>query len=80
MGESDLRYELTPKEEILSRTGKLQNEMKEKGIDLVLLLQNVDLFYFSGTIQTGCLVIPQGHEAIFFVQKDYQRALKESSV
>ena len=65
-------------EEIRSRIRRLQNNMAKKGADLVLILQNVDLFYFSGTIQKGYLFVPAEGEALLFVQKDYQRAVHET--
>ena len=54
--------------------------MVDKGVDLVCLLQNVDIFYFSGTLQKGYLFIPVEGESVFFVQKDYQRAIRETPV
>ncbi len=78
MEEAIQSFELTPSEEIASRIAQIQERMREKGIELVLLAQNVDIFYFSGTIQKGYLFIPQAEEAIFFVQKDYDRAILES--
>jgi Xaa-Pro dipeptidase len=71
-------FELTPSEEIRTRTKALQNKMQEKGIDLALILQNADLFYFTGTLQRGYLCIPQEGEPVFFVQKYYDRAIRES--
>ena len=70
--------ELTPAEEIRSRITRLQNVLIEKEIDLALILQNVDLFYFTGTIQNGYLFIPRQGEPLFFVQKDFARAIAES--
>ena len=71
-------FELTPREEIFSRVNRFQKSMAEKSVDLVLLVQNVDLFYFTGTIQNGFLFIPQEGEAVFFVLKDYARFIAES--
>ena len=70
--------DLTPSEEIRSRLAKLQKKMAEKGLDLVLIIQNVDLFYFSGTLQKGYLFIPAEGEACLFVQKNYERAIHET--
>ncbi len=50
-------FELTPREEIFSRVNRFQKSMAEKSVHLVLLIQNVDLFYFTGTIQNGFLFI-----------------------
>jgi Xaa-Pro dipeptidase len=68
----------TPMNEIDLRIHSLQKKMTEKGVEMTLILQNVDLFYFSGTIQKGYLMIPVEGEAVFFVQKDYERAVRES--
>jgi Xaa-Pro aminopeptidase len=73
-------FELTPPEEIRARTKALQNKMGDKGVDLCLILQNVDLFYFTGTLQKGYLGIPQQGDPVFFVQKYYDRAVVESPV
>jgi Xaa-Pro dipeptidase len=71
-------FDLTPPEEIHSRIIRLQNVLVEKEIDLALILQNVDLFYFTGTIQNSYLVIPSHGDPLFFVQKDFARATVES--
>lgn len=52
--------------------------MAEKGLDLVLILQNVDLFYFSGTLQKGYLFVPFEGEALLFIQKDFGRSVNET--
>ena len=69
-----------PSGEIRSRQIRFQRKMSENGIDLVVLFQNVDIFYLSGTIQKGYLFIPVEGDAVFFVQKDYERAIHETSV
>jgi Xaa-Pro dipeptidase len=80
MEEERQGYELTPAEEINARTKALQVKMDKQGLDLVLILQNVDLFYFTGTVQRGYLCIPVRGEPLFFVQKYYERAITESPV
>jgi len=71
-------YELTPSDEISRRIKRLQEEMAKKEIDLAFVIQNVDLFYFSGSIQRGYLFVPSEGEAVFFVEKNYQRAVGET--
>jgi Xaa-Pro aminopeptidase len=78
MADDTRGLELTPSDEIRARTKALQNKMREKDIDLSLILQNADLFYFTGTLQRGYLCIPQDGEPRFFVQKYYDRAIRES--
>ena len=71
-------YELTPSDEISRRIKRLQVEMIKKEIDLAFVIQNVDLFYFSGSIQRGYLLVPSDGNAVFFVEKNYERAVEES--
>ena len=78
MDQAVCQIDLTPPMEIRSRIDELQRRMVEKGLDLALIMQNVDLFYLSGTIQKGYLLIPASGEAILFVQKDHRRAVRES--
>lgn len=47
-------------------------------LDGTFVLQNADLFYFSGTIQTSVLFIPRQGEPLLMVQKGFQRARHES--
>ena len=48
----------TPKSELDRRCAKLQELLKLRGIDGAVIIQNADLFYFSGTIQRSHLFIP----------------------
>jgi Xaa-Pro dipeptidase len=70
--------DFTPKEEIEMRLDALRNRMAEQGISFAVILQNVDLFYFTGTVQKGLLVVPVDEPPIFFVEKSLSRALYES--
>lgn len=69
---------LTPLSEIEDRIRKLQAHLVEKNIDGALIVQNVDLFYFSGTSQLGHLYIPAGGSPLLMVRKDPDRAKAES--
>lgn len=66
--------DLTPKEEIAARIDKLRKRMMEKGIELAVILQNVDIFYFTGTLQRGVLVVSADKGPEFFVEKSIYRA------
>jgi Xaa-Pro dipeptidase len=70
--------ELTSQEEIQKRIERLQSFLKKEKVESCLILQNVDLFYFSGTIQRSHLFIPNEGEPLLMVQKDFDRARKES--
>ena len=51
--------------------------MAGSGIDFAVIMQNVDLFYFTGSIQKGTLVVPLEGEPIFFVQRSIERVKME---
>ena len=71
---------ITPFAELNARQLALQKLLQEKSIDGVILLQNSDLFYFTGSIQRGLLYIPAEGEPIYLVIKDYDRAVLESEL
>ncbi len=66
------------KEEIYSRIAKFQIYLKDLDLSGALILQNVDRFYFSGTLQNSTLFIPAEGEAILIVHKAFSRAAQES--
>jgi Xaa-Pro dipeptidase len=70
--------EMVPKQEIESRIRNFQLRLREMDLDGTLIFQNTDLFYFSGTIQSSVLFIPQHDEPVLMVQKALQRARQES--
>ena len=48
--------------------------------DSLVVLQNVDQFYLTGTLQTGVLWFPREGEPLLAVRKSYERAKIESAV
>jgi Xaa-Pro dipeptidase len=68
----------TPKNEIDDRIAKLQERLLKAGIDGALILQNTDLYYFSGTIQQSHLYIPAEGRPLLMVRKSLQRARQDS--
>ena len=78
MPKSIMNVELTPKSELLQRIDSLKRSMAEAGIDFCVILQNVDMFYFTGTVQKGILVVPIDRDPIFFVEKSVERARVET--
>ncbi len=73
-----MQYELTPRQEIQSRVARFQESLRENGLDGALITQNVDLFYFSGTIQRSFLFIPTEGEVVLAVHGNLSRASQES--
>ncbi len=70
----------TPASELESRWQKLQQQLCEHNIDLALLVQNADLFYFTGSIQQGVLLVPASGEPVYCVRKEFARAQQESQL
>ena len=66
--------------ELSSRIKRLQKCLQKEGIDLALIRQNADLYYFSGTVQDSHLLVPANSEPILLVWRVYERALLESSL
>ena len=69
-----------PASEIDQRKAAIQKELQSSGMDGLLIIQRVDLFYFSGTAQSGVLYMPAEGEPLLCIKKYFPRAKKESSV
>lgn len=70
--------EPVPKAELRNRIEALKHLMARNSIDLGIVFQNVDQFYFSGTMQKGLLVIPLAGDPLLFIQKSLERGKAES--
>lgn len=70
----------TPSSEIDTRINHLKERLEAAGIDAALILQNSDLFYFTGTIQQAHLFVPVDGEPLLMVRKDIERATAESPI
>lgn len=68
------------KQEIAARIARLQQKCLEQHIDACLITQNVDVYYFTGSMQTGYLLIPSVGEPVYFVRRSLLRAVQESHV
>jgi Xaa-Pro aminopeptidase len=70
--------ELTPGTEIQERIRIFREKMARAGVNFSIIMENADLFYFSGTTQKGMLVIPLESDPLLFVEKNQERAQRES--
>lgn len=71
---------ITPAQELHSRCSRLQNLMQQEGLDAIIMVQNADLFYFTGTIQQGIFYLPASGDPLYLVRKDFGRARMESGL
>lgn len=46
--------------------------------EIAVIFSKINLYYFTGTMQDGMLLIPRNEEAAFWVRRSYERALDES--
>ncbi len=70
--------DLTPKDELEHRIFNLKKKMEEKGVDMSLIIQNVDLFYFAGTVQKAALIVPIEGDPMLFVERNADRVQYET--
>jgi Xaa-Pro dipeptidase len=69
-----------PESELNNRIRQLQARMAENDMDGALIMQNTDLYYFSGTAQQGQLYIPVQGVPLLMIQRDVNRARAESAI
>ena len=69
-----------PSDEIDRRITQIRQELQHNGIGGLFIAQRVDLFYFSGTAQTGFLYIPAESQPVLFIKRYYPRAREESCI
>lgn len=70
--------DLTPREELDNRIDGLRHTMAEAGIDFAVIVQNMDFFYFTGTLQKGTLVVPVDQDPMLFIEKSLGRVEMET--
>jgi Xaa-Pro dipeptidase len=69
---------MVPRAEIERRLTGFQAALRAEGLDGALVIQDVDLFYLSGTAQSAHLVVPAEGEPALHVRKVLERARHES--
>ncbi|PZD95687.1 aminopeptidase P family protein [Paenibacillus sambharensis] len=77
---SSVEYSLLPAEESAARISRLQEAVREEGLDGFLLTQNTDIYYLTGTMQTGYCFIPAEGEAVLYVRRSAERAREEAHI
>jgi Xaa-Pro dipeptidase len=69
-----------PLAELKTRMDRFRARMESASPDwgMTVVFSKVNLYYFTGTMQDGLLLIPRHDEAVFWVRRSYERALDES--
>jgi Xaa-Pro aminopeptidase len=53
-------------------------DKENPGWELLVIFGNINLYYFTGTMQDGMLLVPRDGEAEFWVRRSFERAREES--
>jgi Xaa-Pro dipeptidase len=71
-----------PREELEDRLNRFRARMDRDcpGWEMAAIFGRVNLYYLTGTIQDGVLLIPGDGEPTFWVRRSHERALEESSL
>ncbi|MGC9194141.1 MAG: M24 family metallopeptidase [Syntrophobacteraceae bacterium] len=72
--------EKVPASEIANRIIMLQKLLRDNGVDVALIRQNADLFYFTGTVQDAHLIVPASSEPLLIVRRSVERARELSPI
>jgi Xaa-Pro dipeptidase len=69
-----------PLTELTDRLKRFRARMDrvQPGWELAAIVGKVPLYYFTGTMPDGLLLIPQNGDAVFWVRRSYERAVDES--
>ncbi|HLA29154.1 MAG TPA: Xaa-Pro peptidase family protein [Syntrophales bacterium] len=67
-------FDPVKKEELISRIDGLKTMMAKQDINFAVIMQNIDMFYFTGTTQKGMLIIARDNEPLLFIEKSTARA------
>ena len=70
----------TPSSEIAARVNSLKIAMSAQKIDMAIVIQRADLFYFSGTAQDAHLLVHLDSEPVLLVRRSLERSLEDSPI
>jgi Xaa-Pro aminopeptidase len=60
------------------RNFKKRMDISNPEWEIAVIFSKINLYYFTGTMQDGILIIPKNGEATFWIRRSYERALDES--
>lgn len=69
-----------PLEELECRMKRFREKMDvcQPQWEVAVIFSKVNLYYFTGTMQDGMLIIPRDDHAVFWVRRSFERAIDES--
>jgi Xaa-Pro aminopeptidase len=73
-----LGFRYTSLEEIENRLARVRAGMEKQGIEGLLVIQKMNLYYLSGTTQDGLLFVPLEGKPLLMIKRELERARVES--
>lgn len=73
-----MTYDLVPASEVFHRISRLQRELAAISLSGTMILDGVNMFFYTGTIQNGVLFVPAEGEPVLFIRRSFERAQKET--
>jgi Xaa-Pro aminopeptidase len=73
-------YNKVPSTELENRLKNFRAimDVQNPGWELAAFFSKINLYYLTGTMQEGMLLVPRDSEAVLWVRRSYERAVKES--
>jgi len=62
----------------LGRIARLQQGLVDMALNGALILDRINMYYYTGTIQNGVLFVPVEGDPIFFIRRSFERSEKET--
>jgi len=75
---ASMGFRYTPFKELEGRISRLRKAMETQGMEALLVVQKMDLYYLSGTTQDSILFIPLEGRPLLLVRRELERAEIES--
>jgi len=73
-----MSYSFINEGELRNRVSAFQQILLDKQLDGALLMDKINIYYYSGTMQNSIMYIPASGEAVLFVKKSLERAKLET--
>jgi Xaa-Pro aminopeptidase len=73
-------YSLVPSREIYDRIERLQKDLAKTDLCGALILDRLNMYYYTGTMQQGVVFVPTEGAPVFLVRRSFERATLETPI
>lgn len=73
-------FNKVPAGELESRLNRFikRMDLENAGWEMAVIVNKINLFYFTGSMQEGILIIPRNAPSVYWVRRSHERAVQES--